>query len=147
MGTTLTAVVLRGSEVFLAHVGDSRAYLVRAGAAVVLTADHSLVAQLVRAGLLTPAEARVDPRRNMVTRSVGVAPEVEADVVQVEEPPRTGDTLLLTTDGLHGLLSDEEIGTVASDPDLDAVCGRLVALARQRGGPDNITVVAARLAG
>ena len=145
MGTTLTAVVLRGSEAFLAHVGDSRAYLVRAGAAVVLTADHTLVAQLVRSGLLTPAEARVDPRRNVVTRSVGVAPAVQADVAPLAEVLRVGDTLLLTTDGLHGLVSDEELGAAASDPDLDAVCARLVALARQRGGPDNITVIAARI--
>ena len=147
MGTTLTALVLRGSGAFLAHVGDSRAYLVRGGRARQLTMDHSLVAQLMRAGHLTPEEARVDPRRNVVTRSVGAAPVVQADVTALAEPLRAGDTLLLTTDGLHGLVSDEELGAAASDPDLDAVCGRLVALARQRGGPDNITVIAARLAG
>ena len=147
MGTTLTAVVLRGSEAFLAHVGDSRAYLVRGGAARQLTADHSLVAQLMKAGHLTPEEARVDPRRNVVTRSVGVAPAVQADVELLAEPLRAGDTLLLTTDGLHGLVSDEELGAAASAPELDAVCARLVELARQRGGPDNITVVAVRIGG
>ena len=145
MGTTLTALVLRGSGAFLAHVGDSRAYLVRGGGARQLTMDHSLVAQLMRAGHLTPEEARVDPRRNVVTRSVGAAPVVQADVTALAEPLRAGDTLLLTTDGLHGLVSDEELGAAASDPDLDAICARLVALARQRGGPDNITVVVARI--
>ena len=145
MGTTLTALVLRGSGVFLAHVGDSRAYLVRGGSTQQLTVDHSLVAQLVRAGHLTPEQARVDPRRNVVTRCVGVAPTVQADVAPLAEPLRAGDTLLLTTDGLHGLVSDEELGAAASDPDLDAVCARLIALARQRGGPDNITAVVARI--
>jgi PPM family protein phosphatase len=147
MGTTLTALLLHGDEAFLAHVGDSRAYLVRAAAAFALSADHSLVAQLVRDGLLTPGQAREDPRRNVVTRCVGVAPLVEIDAARIAEPLRAGDTLLLTTDGLHGVVSDEELGAAGSDPDLDAVCGRLVALALQRGGPDNITVVAARLGG
>ena len=145
MGTTLTVLVLRGSGAFIAHVGDSRAYLVRGSSARQLTADHSLVAQLMQAGYLTPEEARVDPRRNVVTRSVGTAPVVQADVAPLAEPLRAGDTLLLTTDGLHGLVSDDELAAAASDPDLDTVCARLVALARQRGGPDNITVVAARI--
>ena len=147
MGTTLTALLLREGEAFLAHVGDSRAYRVRGGMATALSVDHSLVAQLVRDGLLTADQARVDPRRNVVTRSVGVAPVVEPDVERIGEALRDGDTLLLTTDGLHGLVSDEELGAAGSDPDLDAVCGRLVALARQRGGPDNITVIAARVGG
>jgi protein phosphatase len=145
MGTTLTALVVRGDEAFVAHVGDTRAYLVRDRTIVQLTADHSLVAQLVRERHLTAEEARVDPRRNVVTRSVGVAPEVLVDLLQPEQRMGAGDTLLLSSDGLHGLVSDEEIALSASAPVLDEVCGRLVALARQLGGHDNITVVAARL--
>jgi protein phosphatase len=145
MGTTLTALVLRGGEAFVAHVGDSRAYRLQGRTVRRLTEDHSLVAQLVKEGDLTPEQARLDPRRNVVTRSVGVGPEVEADVARVEGPLSAGETLLLTTDGLHGLMADEEIGQLASNPDLEEACRGLVRLARERGGPDNITVVAARL--
>ncbi len=145
MGTTLTALVVRGHEALVAHVGDSRAWLVRDGAARQLTVDHTLVAQLVRDGHITAEEARVDPRRNVVTRSVGVAPDVRVDVARVPEPLREGDTLVLSTDGLHGLVSDAELAERASQPDLAAACDALVALARERGGPDNITVVVARV--
>jgi len=145
MGTTLTALVVRGTEGFVAHVGDSRAWLVRDARARQLTMDHTLVAQLVRDGHLTPEEARVDPRRNVVTRSVGVAAEVRVDAARLAEPLREGDVLLLSTDGLHGLVGDEELAALASLPDVGAACDRLVALARERGGPDNITVVVARI--
>ena len=144
MGTTCTAVVLRQGEILLAHVGDSRAYLVRAGRIRQLTQDHSLVGQLVRDRHLTPAEARTDPRRNVVIRSVGIGPDVEVDVEHVGERLQAGDIVILSTDGLHGLLDDEEIGTAASGPDLGAACRRLIELARERGGPDNITVILAR---
>jgi len=144
MGTTLTAAVIRGDQVLLAHVGDSRAYLVRNDRIVQLTRDHSLVAQMVRDRQLTPEQARVDPRRNVVTRSVGVEPEVEVDIGRVETALEHGDTLLLCTDGLHGLVSDEELCAAASDGDLNGACEDLVALARQRGGHDNITVLLAR---
>ncbi len=144
MGTTCTAVVLREGEIQLAHVGDSRAYLVRAGRIRQLTQDHSLVGQLVRDRHLTPAEARTDPRRNVVIRSVGIGPDVEVDVEHVGERLQAGDIVILSTDGLHGLLDDEEIGAAASGPDLGAACRRLIELARERGGPDNITVILAR---
>jgi protein phosphatase len=147
MGTTLTALVLRPGEAFFAHVGDSRVYLVRAGAALPLTSDHTLVARMVAERQMTPEQARVDPRRNVVTRSVGVAPDVEVDLARTGEAPRAGDTWLLTTDGLHGLVTDAEIGATASGPDLEGACRALVGLARERGGPDNITVVAARIGG
>ena len=144
MGTTCTAVVLRQGEIHLAHVGDSRAYLARAGRIRQLTQDHSLVGQLVRDHHLTAAEARTDPRRNVVIRSVGIGPDVEVDVERVGERLQPGDTVILSTDGLHGLLDDEEIGTAASGADLGAACHRLIELARERGGPDNITVILAR---
>jgi protein phosphatase len=144
MGTTLTLLAFRGDRACFAHVGDSRAYLVRKGLIHQLTDDHSLVAQLVRDQQLTPQQARVDPRRNVVTRSVGVSAHVEVDAACLEEPLRPGDTLVLSTDGLHGLVEDQEIAAVAANGDLRLACKQLIELARDRGGPDNITVVLAR---
>jgi serine/threonine protein phosphatase PrpC len=145
MGTTCTAIVLRNGEAFFAHVGDSRAYRVRDGAIRQLTEDHSLVAQLVLHHHLTPEQARVDPRRNVVTRSVGVGAEVDVDSGWIEEPFVPGDTVVLCTDGLHGLVEDSEIAKIASQPDVERACSDLVELANDRGGHDNITVVIARL--
>jgi protein phosphatase len=144
MGTTCTAVVVRDREAFIAHVGDSRVYVVREGSIRQLTRDHSLVAQLVESRHLTPEQARVDPRRNLVTRSVGVGASVTVDL-EHPDPLREGDTMILCTDGLHGLVEDDELANLASDRDLDAACGRMIALARERGAPDNITVILARL--
>jgi len=145
MGTTCTAAVLRDGELAVAHVGDSRAYLVRGGRIRQLTHDHSLVGQLVQERQITAAQARTDPRRNVVTRSVGVGPQVEIDVEGAGEKLAPGDTLILCTDGLHGLVSDEELRVGASEPDPDSGCRTLISLARERGGPDNITVVLARV--
>ena len=145
MGTTLCAVAVRGTEGLVAHVGDSRAYLVRDGVARALTDDHSLVAQLVRSRQLTVEQARVDPRRNVITRSVGVGPTVEGEAARLDPPLRAGDTLVLCTDGLHGLVSDAELAVAATAAGLDAVCADLVRFARERGGYDNITVLVARL--
>lgn len=146
MGTTCTAVLLRDAVAWVAHVGDSRVYLVREGAARQVTRDHSLVAQLVESHHLTPEQARVDPRRNLVTRSVGVSATVAVDAQRLEESLRPGDTVVVCTDGLHGLMEDGELAALASGPDLEDACTRLIALANARGGPDNITVVLARLA-
>lgn len=145
MGTTLTLVVCRGDRAWVAHVGDSRAYLVRHGAIRQLTEDHSLVAQLVREQQMTPEQARVDHRRNVVTRSVGVGEHVDIDVLEVPEPLEHGDTLVVTTDGLHGLVEDDEIAGAVARGELGPACDALVDLARERGGYDNITVVMARL--
>ena len=145
MGTTCTAVVVSGDAAFFAHVGDSRAYRVRGGEILQLTADHSLVAQLVEHRHLTPEQAKVDPRRNVVTRSVGVGAEVEVDAVRVDEPLQPGDTLVICSDGLHTLVEDAEIAGLASGPDVVNACAQLVALANERGGNDNITVVLGRL--
>ncbi len=144
MGTTCTALAIKGDHVLVAHVGDSRAYLVRDHQATQLTTDHSLVAQLVARNQLTAEEARHDPRRNVVTRSVGVGPEVEVDVVSVDEPLRMGDTLVLCSDGLHGQVSDDEIAGFAMDESLETACSNLIELANERGGPDNITVAMLR---
>jgi serine/threonine protein phosphatase PrpC len=145
MGTTCTAAVIHDGRAHLAHVGDSRAYLVRDGGILQLTRDHSLVAQLVENRHLTPEQARVDPRRNLVTRSMGVAASVVIDAERIEEPLRDGDTMLLCTDGLHGLVEDGELAALASDADLEGACGRMIALANERGGHDNITVLLARI--
>jgi len=146
MGTTCTVVVLKGRDAVFAHVGDSRAYLVRNRRIEQITRDHSLVAQLVEFHHLTPEEARIDPRRNVVTRSLGVGPVVEVDAGSVNGGLRDGDTLLLCTDGLHGLIEDSELLEHAAGPDLDAGCRALIELAKQRGGHDNITLILARLA-
>lgn len=144
MGTTCTAVVVRGSDTFLAHVGDSRAYLVQGGRLRQLTQDHSLVAQLVRDGQLTPEQARSDPRRNVVTRSVGVSAHVEIDAQRFEALLQDGDTLLMCSDGLHGLVPDPELSDLALEERLEDGCKRAIVLANTRGGHDNITVVLAR---
>jgi serine/threonine protein phosphatase PrpC len=144
MGTTCTAAVVRGRELYLAHVGDSRAYLVRSGRVRQLTHDHSLVGQLVRDRQLTAEQAKTDPRRNVVTRSVGIGEDVEVDAERVAEPLRHGDVLVLCTDGLHGLVSDDELGAAVKDQDLDGACDTLITLAKKRGAPDNITVILAR---
>ena len=147
MGTTCTAVVLRGADAYIAHVGDSRAYLVQNGHIRQLTRDHSLVAQLVREGQLTPEQAKVDPRRNVVTRSVGVGARVEIDAEHEPGILRAGDTILVCSDGLHGVVADEELKAAASEPDLEQGCREAIALANHRGGPDNITLVLARMTG
>jgi PPM family protein phosphatase len=145
MGTTCTALALRGDEAVVAHVGDSRAYRVRDGRIRQVTQDHSLVAQLVASGQLTPEAARADPRRNVVTRSVGISPSLEVDLVRLDEPLRAGDTFLLCSDGLHGQVGEGELVRLASGESLEQASLQLIDLANQRGGPDNITVVLARL--
>jgi serine/threonine protein phosphatase PrpC len=145
MGTTCTALVVRDQEAFVAHVGDSRAYLVRNGRIHQLTRDHSVVAQLVDQKQLSPELASVDPRRNVVTRSVGVKAQVEVDAERIGELIQPGDTFLLCSDGLHGQVNDEELARLASGPDLERACRDLIALANGRGGPDNITVLLTRM--
>jgi protein phosphatase len=143
MGTTLVAVLVDGQRVALAHVGDSRAYLVRGGRIRRLTDDHSLVAELVRRREISERDARGHPHRHVLTRALGVRRAVEADLAELT--PAGGDLFVLCSDGLTGHVDDDEIArTVLADPDLDAVCERLVELANERGGDDNITVVLVR---
>src|SRR5262245_7683343 len=122
MGTTCTAAIVRGVDAYLAHVGDSRAYLVRDGAIRQLTQDHSLVAQLVEHRHITPEQAKVDPRRNVVTRSVGVGSEVDVDTQSLDGSLKSGDTLVLCSDGLHTLVDDPEIARIAGEPDPELAC-------------------------
>jgi PPM family protein phosphatase len=141
MGTTLTAVAILGeSTLLIGHVGDSRAYRIRDGAITQLTEDHSLVEELVREGRITPEEAEVHPQRAIITRALGIDPNIEVDLYTVEA--HTGDRILICSDGLSGMLRDEEMLRVAapeSDPRLAA--DRLVDAANEAGGDDNITVV------
>ncbi|MDP8978353.1 MAG: Stp1/IreP family PP2C-type Ser/Thr phosphatase [Actinomycetota bacterium] len=145
MGTTLTAVLVRQGRLHLAHVGDSRAYLLRRGEPIVqLTTDHTLVEQLVREGRLSPAEAATHPQRSVITRAVGVEPGVQVDSLPPTEL-QPDDQVLLCSDGLTGPVEDDEIARILhEDPDADSACQALVDAANANGGPDNITVVLLR---
>src|SRR5512135_225664 len=146
MGTTATAVGILGDHLYLTQVGDSRAYLIRGKAAHQLTKDQSLMQRLVEAGELTEEEAAQSERRNIILQALGPDAKVKVDLTHQEL--RRGDVLVLCSDGLSGQVKKEEIARQASETrDLKAVCDRLVALANERGGPDNITVLVARLDG
>jgi protein phosphatase len=147
MGTTCTALLVRGKEVWIGHVGDSRAYLVRGGKIQKLTQDHSLVAELIEKGHLTEAEAKHDHRRNVVTRSVGALEHVQVDAERVVDKLRPGDALVICSDGLHGQVTDFEIGMIAGEQAPDEACASLIDLANERGGPDNITAIVVRVGG
>ena len=139
MGTTCTVIAIRDREAACAHVGDSRLYLIRRGAIYTMTEDHSAVRESVARGLITAAAARTHVDRNVLLRAVGTAADVEVAVWSQPFPLEPGDRLLLCTDGLHGLLSDDELCDASGGSDADAACRRLIALARARGGFDNIT--------
>ncbi|HHY92798.1 MAG TPA: Stp1/IreP family PP2C-type Ser/Thr phosphatase [Firmicutes bacterium] len=139
MGTTLTAALIHGSALELAHVGDSRAYRLRAGRLELLTEDHSLVQELVNKGTLSPAEARFHPQRHILTRALGTEPELKVDLKHQETLP--GDVLLLCTDGLSGVLEDAELEEVLNRVPRREVTAELVHRANSKGGRDNITVV------
>src|SRR5437867_1057756 len=146
MGTTTTAVGILNDHVYLTQVGDSRAYLIRDGQAVQLTRDQSLMQRLVEAGELTEEEAARSERRNIILQALGPDPKVKVDLTYQEI--RRGDVLVLCSDGLSGQVKKEEIAEIVnSERDLQAACDRLIALANQRGGPDNITVITARFDG
>jgi protein phosphatase len=146
MGTTVTAAGVFGEDLYLTQVGDSRAYLVRKGAAIQVTKDQSLMQRLVDAGELTEEEAEQSERRNIILQALGPDPRVKVDVTH--QTLRRGDTLIICSDGLSGLVRREEFGrSVVENPDLRDLCDALIDLANERGGPDNITVVAARFDG
>jgi len=146
MGTTATAAGVLNDHVYLTQVGDSRAYLIRGGKAYQITKDQSLMQRLVEAGELTEEEAAQSERRNIILQALGPDPKVKVDLTHQEV--RRGDVLVLCSDGLSGQVKKEEIAEIVSNtPDLRAVCDKLIALANDRGGPDNITVVVARFEG
>ena len=144
MGTTLTAAIVEGDEVSIAHVGDSRAYVYRDGELRLLTSDHSLVEELRRQGRLTDEQAEDHPQRSIITRALGPEAEVEVDTLSFSARP--GDVFLLCSDGLTTMVKEEAIAeALGSSPDLDEAVSRLVDAANQAGGRDNITVVAFRV--
>ena len=139
MGTTVTSVLIMGNQAFIGHVGDSRAYLLRQDQLYQVTMDHSLVAEQVRLGLMTEAQARVSQYRNIITRSVGVDSEVEVDLYYVAL--EQGDLLLLCSDGLNGMVTDEEIADVLRAHYTEQCPKMLIELACAHGGEDNITAL------
>src|SRR3954447_19348646 len=142
MGTTTSALAIKDDLAWFGHVGDSRIYRVRGDEIEQLTDDHSLVATMVREGLLTAKEAETHPRRNVLQRSMGGTEDVEVDVkgpFDVQE----GDTFILCSDGLHGLVKQEEILEVAKQP-IDVAADDFVKRVLERGAPDNVTVIVAR---
>jgi PPM family protein phosphatase len=139
MGTTMTALLFRETTAHLAHVGDSRAYLLRAGVLAQVTDDHTVIADQMRAGLLTPEQARKNPYRHVITRALGIDPELEVDSRTIEVRP--DDAFLLCTDGLTEMVDDETIRRILEDASAQEAAERLVREANDRGGVDNITVV------
>lgn len=146
MGTTATVAGLLGDTLYLAQVGDSRAYLVRGGVGRQITKDQSLMQKLIEAGEMTEEEAEQSERRNIILQALG--PEANIKVDLTHQKVRRGDVLVLCSDGLSGQVRADEIARVVSnEPDLAAACNKLIDLANESGGPDNITVVIARFEG
>jgi protein phosphatase len=144
MGATLTAAWINGSKLSIAHVGDSRAYLLRGGSLLQLTRDHSLVAEQVRRGMLTVAEAEESEMQSVLLRALGAQEEIEVDAEEHQLFPR--DILILCSDGLTRMVTEPEIaGVLQAERDPTRAAQELVSIANDRGGPDNITVVIIRV--
>jgi serine/threonine protein phosphatase PrpC len=146
MGTTATVAGIFGADLYLAQVGDSRAYLIRAGKITQITKDQSLMQRLVEAGEITEEEAELSERRNIILQALGPDPRVKVDLTR--QSLRRGDLLVLCSDGLSGQVRRDEIAEIAAGAtDLMDLCAQLIERANVRGGPDNITAVAARFSG
>ena len=140
MGTTCTALVLRGGLAYCAHVGDSRLYLVRGGEIFLMTQDHSAVMELVRRGVIRFEEARHHPDRNVISRALGSHREVEISAWPQPFAVSAEDSFLLCSDGLYDLVDEADLLAAVTGHAPQVACDRLVAMARERGGPDNISV-------
>ena len=144
MGATLTTGWINGNTLSIAHVGDSRAYLLRTGSLQQLTSDHSLVAEQVRRGILTPQQAEESDMQSVLLRALGANPEVDVDVDEISLMPR--DVLLFCSDGLTRMVTEPEIaGSLQAETDPKSAAQKLVELANERGGLDNVTVIVARV--
>jgi PPM family protein phosphatase len=139
MGTTAVAVLFCDPKMYIANVGDSRAYFIRNGKIQQLTEDHSLVSEQVKAGMISASDARGHKLKNIITRSVGYQEQVDIDIVT--KGLQVGDKILLCSDGLSNLVEDKEIEEVVDKYDLREACEKLVNSANSRGGDDNITVI------
>ncbi|NLX61058.1 MAG: Stp1/IreP family PP2C-type Ser/Thr phosphatase [Tissierellia bacterium] len=140
MGTTVTLAWDIKEKIYIGHVGDSRAYLLRNNELYQITEDHSLVEELIKNGSISREEAKNHPQKNVITRAVGTSREIHVDVIIKEK--NKGDILLLCTDGLTNMLNDDEIKELLLDDDMQRACENLVDLSNDKGGFDNISVVA-----
>ena len=141
-GTTCTAIVILPEKIHIAHAGDSRAYLVRRGAIIQLTEDHSVVGEMVRKGMLSKEEAVRHPHRNVITKAVGLRGTLEVDIAE-SVPVEKGDRILICSDGLFAMIGEDEIAEVTVKGTPDKACQNLVKRAKEAGGIDNITLVIA----
>jgi protein phosphatase len=145
MGTTCTAMAVHDGFAYFVHVGDSRAYVLREDELVQLTQDHSLVGEMVRSGILSDEDARNHPKRNVITRSLGIQESVAADTPFSPFKLEKDDVFILCSDGLTSMLGDAEIGGLLGVDSPKSTCKKLVDLANERGGRDNITVVVVKV--
>ena len=144
MGTTLVAVIINGHDAAVVNVGDSRCYWLAEGQLQQVTRDHSLVQEMVEQGIIAQEQARSHPRKNVITRAVGLERRIRSDIFRIDL--RSGDTLLLCSDGLSNQVSDREIaGVLLREPDISDAGNRLLSMALERGAPDNVTVLLARI--
>lgn len=144
MGTTLTLGLRVANMLYLGHIGDSRAYLIRRGRIRQLTEDHSVVASLLKAGMITPEEAKTHAERGKIFRCLGVSTEVDIDVSN--RLLQSGDSLVFCTDGLTNHVSDSEIlDSVEKESNADSACQKLIHLANLRGGEDNISLIVVKI--
>lgn len=147
MGSTATALLLKRAEAWFAHIGDSRLYRLREDDLTQLSEDHSLVSEMVKAGVMTPEQAVKHPSRNIITRALGSDGEAVPQLTDQPIDVKAGDRFLLCSDGLHDLVSDAEMRAAISGSSPDAACHALVELAKERGGKDNISVIVAEIGG
>jgi serine/threonine protein phosphatase PrpC len=145
MGTTCTALSVVQRQLYFAHVGDSRLYLIRGDSITRLTRDHSYVGRLVESGIVRSEDAESHPQRHILTAALGSGRDITPHTPEHPLPLEAGDTLLLCTDGLWGLVSDPELASIARTNAPAEACQKLVAMALERGGPDNITVLVLRI--
>lgn len=144
MGTTLTMILVKDGEAYIGHIGDSRAYMIRESEIVQLTHDHSLVAELLRSGSITESEARVHPQKNVITKALGTDSEINPDIYTKEL--KKDDILFLCTDGLTNMIEDADIKKrILMATELQEVCVMLTNEANELGGPDNITILMAKI--
>jgi PPM family protein phosphatase len=143
MGTTLTVAIIRNEKMLIGQVGDSRAYLIRRKKLNRLTKDHSVVQREVDLGILTPEEALMDPRKNIITKAIGIMPELDPDIYEYQLSPN--DRLMICSDGLYDLVSEKEILKCCLLPTLELGTRNLIDSAKQYGGKDNITVIMAEI--
>lgn len=147
MGTTCTALVVTAQAVFFAHVGDTRAYLLKDGKVLQLTSDHTYVNDLVKKGVIDKSDAKTHPRRNVLTKAMGLQPDIPFDSGEIKQRFEIGDRLLICSDGLVEYLDDDELAKISAGNSVFTAAVNMVDVALRRGGHDNITVIIAEKQG